>query len=146
MLKNLNNQRAQVISSEYVLVLFLVVGVVAAMSIYFQRAIQARMRDAQSTMAHVANDTVRDYYYEGNRVFLDEDFALWYQYEPYYLNTESDVSRESSSTQRIFPAAYGGQESWQDTTAKTSAQTQSRTAPPGDVDKQEDSGHFGRGN
>ncbi len=41
MLRCINNRRAQAVSSEYVLVILLMLGAIAAMTVYFKRGVQA---------------------------------------------------------------------------------------------------------
>ncbi len=77
MLKKLiKNKRAQNVA-EYALLISLVVAGIIAMQKYAQRALQGRVRAASMFMAGQGNDTL------GNAV----------QYEPYYLNTDYQTSR-----------------------------------------------------
>ena len=76
------NKKGSVISEE-VVVFFIIVGVAAAMGIYVQRAIQARIRDSYRHMI----TTLREINKEVPR-----------EYEPYYTQTESQVGRKATET------------------------------------------------
>jgi len=70
-------------TAEYALLISLVVAAIIAMQTYAQRALQARIRDASTYLADQTNllgDTV--------------------QYEPYYLETQYTVNRET--TEQVY--------------------------------------------
>jgi uncharacterized protein (UPF0333 family) len=79
--KLLRNKKAQQ-TAEYALLISLVVAAVIAMQTYAQRTIQARIRDASSYL------TTQTSALGGTN-----------QYEPYYLETNYNVYRDSSTTQ-----------------------------------------------
>lgn len=121
MLKNLSNRQAQAVMGEYVLVIFMVLAVIVAMTVYFKRAIQARLHDARDYMVNdVRQRTVGSYNGE-----------LYLHYEPYYTNTIATVARDASSTTLILPGASSGifRKVIDET---TSVQVNSETAPPRD--------------
>lgn len=121
MLKNLSNRQAQAVMGEYVLVIFMVLAVIVAMTVYFKRAIQARLHDARDYMVNdVRQRTVGSYSGE-----------LYLHYEPYYTNTIATVARDASSTTLILPGASSGifRKVIDET---TSVQVNSETAPPRD--------------
>ncbi|HBR15931.1 MAG TPA: hypothetical protein DD723_10425 [Candidatus Omnitrophica bacterium] len=118
MLKFLKNKKAQVVMGEYLLVFFLVVGMMTAMTIYFRRSIQARTRDARNYMIDTVKERTQGYY-DGN---------FYYEYEPYYLSTDSGVERTSSTQSEL---GEGGV--FKQTIDETlSVNTKSETAPPKD--------------
>jgi hypothetical protein len=79
--KLMKNKKAQN-TAEYAILISLVVAGIIAMQTYAQRALQARVRDAAQYMANVTNNL-------GTTV----------QYEPYYLTTNYQVSRDESVSQ-----------------------------------------------
>ncbi len=81
--------KAQIVS-EYVLTFFLIIAVVAGMSVYVRRAIQARIHEARNTMITMVNEQ-KDFFYLGDKqVFLE--------YEPYYINSQSLVNMDLNQT------------------------------------------------
>ena len=99
MLKTLKNKQAQVVASEYVLVFFIVLGMIAGMSVFFRRVIQGRIRDASKYTVEEAFRRVGPYY-------TSDDFL--YQYEPYYVNTQSVVLRDVTDIDKLGPGASSG--------------------------------------
>jgi hypothetical protein len=95
MLKGLKNSRGQSVSGEYVMVFFLALGAIAAMSVFFQRTLQGRIRDARNSMVGI----VRAYNYQGN---------IGYEYEPYYTDTDSNIQRRSSVDSRLLSGGVSG--------------------------------------
>jgi Flp pilus assembly pilin Flp len=83
----LKNKKAQN-TAEYALLIALVVAGVIAMQTYAQRALQARLRDESQYMA-----TTTDF--SGNGAFISN------QYEPYYMQSQYDVGRNSESNKRL---------------------------------------------
>src|SRR6185503_19643033 len=75
--KLIANKKAQQ-TAEYALLIALVVAAVIAMQTYAQRTIQARIRDASTYFVNQTSGI-------GNSA----------QYEPYYLTTQYDVTRDS---------------------------------------------------
>lgn len=121
MLKYLNNRRAQAVVGEYALVIFLMLGAVVAMTVYFKRGVQARMHDARDYMV----DEVRQ------RSAGSYDGDLYLGYEPYYTNTDATITRDSSSTTNILPGATSGIFK-KETNESTTVNVFSETAPPKD--------------
>jgi len=91
MFKILKNKRAQTISSEYVLVLFLVIGSITAMTMYFKRVVQAQIRDAGNYAVTEVKARTQGYY-TGN---------VYYKYEPYYTRTDSNIVRRADIETRL---------------------------------------------
>jgi hypothetical protein len=109
---------------EYVLVFVIVLSVMGAMTVYFKRAIQARMYDARNAMVGTVYERTNEINYVGE---------IGVAYEPYYTNTTSSVQRTSESETRLKPGLTTGifSKTINETTA---VQTESTTAPPKDVD------------
>ncbi len=72
-------------TAEYALLISLVVAAIIAMQTYAQRALQARIRDAAGTYLKDGTSAL------GNST----------QYEPYYLQTNYEVTRDSTSNDRL---------------------------------------------
>lgn len=121
MLKSLKNRKAQAVMGEYVVVIFLAVSVVTGMMFYFQRAIQARIRDAREYMVTEVRARTEGSF-EGN---------LYREYEPYYANTVAIVSRNMNDESRLLGGGSSGifQKYYNET---TSVSSNSETAPPRD--------------
>ena len=85
------NKKAQN-TAEYALLIVLVVAGVIAMQTYAQRSLQARMRDASQYMS-VATD-----FGQGNAALGNFTSN---QYEPYYMQSNYEVNKESESNKRL---------------------------------------------
>jgi hypothetical protein len=119
MFKLLRDNRAQAIMGEYLLVFFLVIGMIMAMSLYLRRSFQGRMHDARDTMVQIVRDRA------GNAVN-----GTWYvEYEPYYMNTDSTVTR-SSVVRDSLSGGGGFGIARKDYDDRTAVRTISETAPP----------------
>lgn len=90
----LQTKDGQMIASEYVIVLFVVVAMMTGMSLYFRRAIQGRIRDAHNAMFNIVKDRIGTAY-AGNEVYL--------QYEPYFRDTDSTSLIAGNDTKQILP-------------------------------------------
>ena len=119
MLKTLRNTKAQAVMGEYVIVIFLVMAVMTSMTIYFKRAVQARIHDARDYMVTEVRERTAGIY-TGN---------LYREYEPYYSNTSATVFKvtdhetmvQSGASSGIFRKVYD---------ERTSVRVNSETAPP----------------
>ncbi len=122
MLKTLKNNTAQIIFGEYVLVLFLIVAAATGMTVYFKRAIQARIHDATVLTAQTVTTTVPRNYYVGN---------VYAQYEPYYLNTASGIEQTSFAQEKLLGSFNRTTGIFRKTTNDgTAVKTDSDTAAP----------------
>jgi hypothetical protein len=117
------NRRGQSISGEYLLTLFIVVAMMTAMVVYFRRAIQARVHDAQGYMFEEIAERAKDHYNE----------LLYGEYEPYYTETVSEIIRQSEIKQSLRPGGTSGRYR-RDIDEETRVDTQSITAPPKEGD------------
>lgn len=79
--KLLQNKKGQN-TAEYAILISLVVAGIIAMQTYAQRALQARIKDASFYMTSQGNETM-------------VNFGKTEQYEPYYLDTDYDITRDS---------------------------------------------------
>jgi hypothetical protein len=93
--KKIQSQQAQMIANEYVIVFFVVIAVITSMSTYFRRSIQARIRDAHNSMLNTVRNRIGNAY-AGTNVYL--------QYEPYYTNSTSDITRVVENINRDIPS------------------------------------------
>ena len=123
MLRTLKNKNAQAVMGEYVLVIFLVMAVLTAMTVYFRRAVQARIHDARDYMVTEVRARTTGVF-NGN---------LYREYEPYYGNTSARVFRSTDYEARVLPGGSSGifQKDYNET---VSVQVNSETAPPRDFD------------
>lgn len=96
MLRILHNNRAQMILAEYVVVLFIVVGAVTAMTVFMRRAIQARILGAEKVMI-VTADHRSGPHFNGN---------FYYYYEPYYANTTGNTTRDDRTRSDLASGAF----------------------------------------
>ena len=121
MLRYLNNRRAQALIGEYVLVIFLVMATISAMTIYFKRGMQARIYDARDYMINDVRVRTQGSYF-GN---------LYLEYEPYYINTDATITRDIDYTTTLLPGASSG--IFKKTISEsTGVEVSSETAPPRD--------------
>ena len=81
--KLIRNKRAQQ-TAEYALLISLVVAAVIAMQTYAQRSLQAKIRDASRFMSKQSSE-----------------MGTTNQYEPYYLESSYDVSRDETTSEYL---------------------------------------------
>jgi len=81
--KLIKNKKAQN-TAEYAILISLVVAGIIAMQTYAQRALQARVHDASVYMANATGE-----------------LGSTLQYEPYYLQSNYDISREDTETEKL---------------------------------------------
>jgi hypothetical protein len=128
MFKSLKNHRGQATVMEYVMMFFLVSALMAAMSLYVKRAVQARMRDARRYMVLQVNAV-----YTGNIALGN----LTLGYEPYYLDSVTYRSQDTDDTLSLIgstlPTASSGifQAEYDEVTR---SRVFSNTAPPRNAD------------
>ena len=85
---NINQRPAQVIS-EYAITFFLIVAVISAMSLMVKRALQGRIFEARNTMIRTVNAVAGP-------------GGVPLEYEPYYVETRSEVNRGSTESDLLF--------------------------------------------
>ena len=116
----------QAISAEYILVIFIVLGMMAASTIYFRRAMQARIHDARETMLNIVFTRVGNDDYAGN---------LYREYEPYYTNRASVVRQDIREEERVLPSFNATSGIYRkDEDHITIREAQSETLPPKDAE------------
>ena len=137
MFKALKNCFGQIVMGEYVLTFFLLVAVIGAMTLYFQRTLQGRVHDARDYMINYVRTQTSQLDANGNAYYSG---PLDIAYEPYYANSVSDVLQKSAKRESLEAGATSGiyravgvLDAFQ-TMEKTSAVTTSNTAPPKDAD------------
>jgi hypothetical protein len=115
----IKNRRGQAVFSEYVLLMFIVVGMVTAMTVYFRRTLQARIQASRNMMVkYVDGATGGDF--AGNGLV---------EYEPYYGSTSTTSEMSSASTDQLF--VRGASEKI--INERKSIRMVSETAPPKDA-------------
>jgi hypothetical protein len=113
MLIDLKNNKAQIVSGEYVLGFFIVIAVVTGMTVFFQRAVQGRLYDARNYMVKEAQTRSG---FTGN---------IYNEYEPYYIDRSSDITSDGNTSQHI-----SGNSQVRNTNSTTDVTTTIKTAPP----------------
>ncbi len=116
MFSKLKKKRAQAILTEYMVVIFIVVGVMTSMSVYIKRALQGRMYDARNYAVNSIKEQTKDKY-KG---------PVYYAYEPYYANSTSIIESNESMKSKLF----GGGASTREFDGDVVTTSQSETAPP----------------
>lgn len=92
MLRKIRNVTKGQSTPEYAILIALVVAAIIAMQTYAKRALQAKIRDASDFMIKESNSALG-----GNE-----------QYEPYYLQSNFDVSRNQTTETHLTNAQIGG--------------------------------------
>jgi len=123
MLRYKRNNNAQAHFGEYFIVLTLVVGMAAGMTIFVKRTFQARMRDAKHTMVQIVREGTRDVY----------NGVLYLEYEPYYFNSVGTTDLDYNRRETLSAGASSGDSNkiFDETTTRAN---DSETAPPRDGD------------
>jgi hypothetical protein len=117
------DKKGQAVASEYMMVIFIVIGMVSAMTVYFRRAVQGKIYAARNmTVNYVLAATNREF--AGN---------LYVEYEPYYANAESETERASEIVQKLKTDGGAGK-SRTKMTISSESWTNSETAPPKEAD------------
>ena len=94
----LKNNVGQGQAVEYAVVFFLVVAVVAGMSTYVKRAVQARIRGARNYMFVQVNGVYNQYYVNG---------LLRAEYEPYYAQSTTFKDDHTTQNEQQMPLLGG---------------------------------------
>ena len=115
--KQLN--KAQIIG-EYALTLFLVVGVLTAMTVYIRRVLQSRIFDARKYMIN----TVKSAPHVGK---------LKLEYEPYYVDTVSSIDHYQEEEADLLGGGHTGifRKNFEEV---TDVRTSSEQLPPANAD------------
>lgn len=120
MFKLLNRNNGQMSMSQYVILFFLAIGSLVAMTTFIQRVLQARIRDTKIYMM----DNIKTY---GN-----VETNMRYEYEPYYANVSTVVGRsKDEQTDLVAGGATGIFR--KNVNSQTTGDTISTQAPPKDA-------------
>lgn len=132
-MKTLKHERkGQMVTSEYVLLFFVVIAAISAMSLYVQRGMQARQRDARKYMMNLASTACTTASVNGVDCMAatvntaNGATALAQEYEPYYLDSSSDIRRDSADKRMLDAASTAGKSYATSTVIKTD----SNQSPP----------------
>jgi len=101
------NNKGQSVFSEYVMILFVVIAALVAITGFVQRGLQARIHDARNYMINGVINAC-----DANCTMAAGD-AIAYEYEPYYQQELSFVQQNSMDTagetpgnRQVFGAVY----------------------------------------
>lgn len=89
MLRLFKNKKGQN-TAEYAIVIGLVVAAAIAMQTYIKRGMQAKIKDGTDLVTSVTGEV-------GGQTLASTE-----QYEPYYLSSDFDVSREGTSSEQVL--------------------------------------------
>ncbi len=95
-------RKGQLVMSEYVLLFFVVVASISAMTLFVQRGLQARHRDANMYAVDLASQACEQLSASGvdcKGAAGVNGFA--YQYEPYYGQSKADIGRKMADKKVI---------------------------------------------
>lgn len=88
------NKKGQSILSEHLMIFFIVIAALVAMTTYVQRSFEARIHDARNFMIDsVMNNSVCD-----ANCLAATGGQISHEYEPYYSETFSDVQKNEIET------------------------------------------------
>ena len=94
MIKQIKYNKAQILG-EYTLILFLVVVVLTAMTVYIRRVLQSRMYDARKYMMSVVKSA-------------PHNGILKMEYEPYYTQTNATTDQSQDATEKLLGGGHTG--------------------------------------
>jgi hypothetical protein len=97
MLQNFRNNKGQIFAGEYLIVLAIAAAGILTMSVYFRRAVQARIRDGRASMIGVVRDRTGGMY---------TGLEILPEYEPYYLDRAATTTRNTAKTSTL-EASFG---------------------------------------
>ncbi len=129
------NNKGQAILSEYVMIFFVVIAAVAAMTTFVQRGFEARVHDARNFMI---NSVMSSGACDANCLSATGAAGkqIPYEYEPYYAQVLSDVGKTqvenagaTTGNAQVIGAVYTKSMNEATTTVSTSKQL-----PPGCAD------------
>lgn len=116
MFSKLKKNRAQATLTEYMVMIFIVVGVMTSMSAFIKRALQGRIYDARNFSVNLIKEQTEGKY----------DGPIYYAYEPYYANSTSFIDSKEATTSKLLR----GGNSIREFDSDIITTTQSETAPP----------------
>jgi hypothetical protein len=95
MFRLLKNKNGQGIAVEYAITFFLVMAFMGAITVYFKRAINARLRDSRNYMAQTVYRMVTTHPTYSANAYVG---GLWVEYEPYYMDQQVFSDYQTSQT------------------------------------------------
>lgn len=116
MFSKLKKSRAQATMTEYMVMIFIVVGMMTAMSAFIKRVLQGRVYDARNFAVNMIKEQTEGKY-RG---------PVYYAYEPYYANSTSIIDSKEAITSKLL----GGGASTREFDSDIITTSQSETAPP----------------
>jgi hypothetical protein len=119
MLRVKKNRNGQAIIGEYAVVIAMVLSAIVAMTVYFKRAVQARIYDARNYMVNEV----------GTRTAGEYNGDLYYGYEPYYVDSAANVQRIANDSTQLLPGTSSGTFR-KDYNEAVSMRVESETLPP----------------
>lgn len=127
MFKSLRKNQGQSIIVQYVLTFFMVVAVITVMSVYVQRALQARIRGARNYAVISVNRAASD-----SRVVNLVGNPRYAEYEPYYVNQLATKAATITETRYNKPSLPSGTSGifQLDQNQQVGVQSSSNQAPP----------------
>ena len=136
MFKRFKQRKAQANMSEYMFVFFLIITMISAMTVYFRRAVQARIFSAREYVLKDITNRVKNGSPDlGSDSISPVKILIYREYEPYYMNTASRVFRDQFSEDNLIGDQPGKTGIYKKTTDDfISVQTNSVTAPPKSAD------------
>lgn len=95
-------RKGQLVMSEYVLLFFVVVASISAMTLFVQRALQARHRDAKMYAVDLAAQACEQVSIGGVDCMGAAGVnGFAYEYEPYYGESKANIGRKSADKKVI---------------------------------------------
>ncbi|HOW35289.1 MAG TPA: hypothetical protein PL155_02585 [Candidatus Omnitrophota bacterium] len=124
----IKNRKAQIIN-EYTVTVALAVTVIMAVTAIVKRSIQARIKDTKDYMITKANDA----YVQTRNATAQTPARIPKEYEPYYTQSASDVTRDSTRQLNVYKHPWEGFTYEQVYKDRTAVVTNSIQLPPKDA-------------
>ena len=134
------NQKGQTIMPQYTLAVFLAIAAIMAISLFVQRALQARYRDTKNYMVEMASSGCvqadasggsEGALHCGAAAGMGDGKSLKYEYEPYYGLVSSNVDRAYEDSKELSGGGIGSTGIFKKTfKEQTAVETRSEQAPP----------------
>jgi len=85
------NNKGQAVLAEHAMIFFVVIAALTAMTVLVQRGLQARVHDVRDYMINAVNSAC-----DANCQQAAGGSSVPYEYEPYYVQTLSEVNQNSN--------------------------------------------------
>ncbi len=99
------NNKGQAILSEYVMIFFVVIAAVVAMTTFIQRGLEARVHDARNFMIDSASTALVNVCAGNTDCTAAVGNKVPYEYEPYYAQMISDVGHKEQENAGETPSS-----------------------------------------